>query len=219
MMEKGRLGMEKKLEIKICGITRVQEAAYLNEACADYAGFVFWEKSRRNVNFNQAKEIGKYLKEEIKRVAVTVSPDIKLQKQVEDAGFDILQVHGTLNTKILEDSKIPIWQACNLREPEDMEKLTEHDKITGYVIDAGTPGGGRAFDWATCQTVVERMRKTVFAGKFLILAGGLNSGNVQKAVRLLDPDVVDVSSGVEGACGKEKERIMEFVDSLRKQRE
>lgn len=83
-------------QIKICGITQAWEAFYLNEVHAEYAGFVFWQKSKRNVSFTQAEEIHKFLAKSIKRVAVTVSPDLQLVRRAEQAGFDILQVHGEL---------------------------------------------------------------------------------------------------------------------------
>ena len=202
-------------QIKICGLTRTEEAAYLNQIQAEYAGFVFWEKSKRNVDFVQAEEICHCLDKNITRVAVTVSPNIKLLRQIEQAGFDILQVHGELHEEILEKSRIPIWQACNLKEPEDIEKLRRDSKIVGYVMDAATAGGGKTFDWAAGRQILEKMRTAIMAGKTLVLAGGLNPQNIEDAVQIFSPDVVDVSSGVEGVCGKEKALILEFAAKAR----
>lgn len=202
-------------QIKICGLTRTKEAAYLNQIHAQYAGFVFWENSKRYVDIAQAEEICRCLDKNIMRVAVTVSPDLKLLGQIELAGFDILQVHGELKEEILEKSRISIWQACNLKETADIEKLLWHEKITGYVIDAGTAGSGRTFDWAASRQILEKARTTLMAGKTWILAGGLNSQNVQEAIQIFAPDVVDVSSGVEGDCGKEKTLILEFAGKVR----
>lgn len=202
-------------EIKICGITRTEEALYLNEVRAEYAGFVFWEKSKRNVSIARAKEIGRLLDKEIRRVAVTVSPDLDLAGQIEDAGFDILQVHGELEEEVIRQCGIPVWRACNLQEPEDMGKLERHHKISGYVIDAGTPGSGRTFGWAESLKAVEEMKSTVFAGKKFILAGGLNPGNIAEAVRMFVPDAVDVSSGVEYGQGKDRGLVQEFVKAAR----
>lgn len=208
---------EEKLipKIKICGLTRTEEAAYLNQIQAEYAGFVFYESSRRNVGFAQVKEICNHLDKDIKRVAVTVSPNIKLLEQIEQMGFDILQVHGELHEEILEKSRIPIWQACNLKEPEDIEKLRRDRKIVGYVMDAATAGSGRTFDWMVGSQNLEKMRTAIMAGKTLVLAGGLNPQNIEDAVRIFSPDVVDVSSGVEGVCGKEKALILEFAAKAR----
>lgn len=211
-MEKGKREIPK---IKICGLTKPKEAAYLNQIQAEYAGFVFWEKSKRSVSFAQAEEICCYLDKSIKRVAVTVSPNIRLLQQIEQAGFDILQVHGELQKEILEKSKIPIWQACNLKEAADIEQLIWHEKIAGYVIDAATAGSGRAFDWMASKQIIEKARTTRMAEKKWILAGGLNPQNVQEAIRIFSPDVVDVSSGVEGGCGKEKALVLEFAGKVR----
>lgn len=202
-------------QIKICGLTKSAEASYLNEIHAEYAGFILWEKSKRNVSFAQAEEIGGLLDENIRRVAVTVSPDVELVREIELAGFDILQVHGELQEEIVKQCNIPIWRACNLQKPEDMEKLEQYPKITGYVIDAGTAGGGKTFDWAGSLETVEKMKATVFAGKTFVLAGGLNPENVAEAVRIFRPDVVDVSSGVEGTQGKERALIIEFAGKVR----
>lgn len=201
--------------IKICGLTRTDEAKVLNESKADYAGFVFFEKSRRNVSIMQAREIKQKLNLTIQTVAVTVSPDKELVKQIEEAGFDVLQVHGELKPEILEYVRLPIWRACNLKEPEDVKKLEQHEKITGYVIDAGNAGSGRTFDWNHSRDFLEEARKNAFTGKKFILAGGLNSENVTEGIRMFAPDVVDVSSGVEREYRKEETLIVEFIRKVR----
>ncbi len=95
-------------KIKICGIKREAEAEYLNEAGADYGGFVFYEKSRRNVSIKKAESIARRLYPGIKKVAVTVSLDENLAKAISQAGFDILQVHGEFRPEILK-AGIPLW--------------------------------------------------------------------------------------------------------------
>ena len=202
-------------QIKICGLTRKEEAEFLNRQKADYAGFVFFEESKRNVSLTQAIEIKQKLNPAIQTVAVTVSPDKKLVKQIEAAGFAVLQVHGVLKPEILEYAGIPIWRACNLKEPGDIRNLEQHEKITGYVIDAGTAGSGRTFDWNGNREALEKARGSVFDGKKWILAGGLHPENVSEGIEIFSPDVVDVSSGVEGANGKEERLIAAFIRKVR----
>lgn len=202
-------------EIKICGITRLKEAVYLNEIQAEYAGFVFWEKSKRNVSFSQAEQICRLLDKKIKRVAVTVSPGVGVARRIAEAGFDILQIHGELSEEVLRKCLIPIWRAYNLQKPEDLKSAERHPKIAGYVIDAGASGSGRTFDWEGSLGILDKMKVTVFAGKKFILAGGLDSQNVGKAVRMFQPDVVDVSSGVEGTQGKEQALVAEYAKAAR----
>lgn len=177
------------MQIKICGLTDVKEAEYLNRNHVDYAGFVlFFEKSRRNLTIAQAKPIMEALSPEIKKVAVTVSPTVEQVRQIRDAGFDYVQVHGVLQPEIPD--VMPVLKAFNLT---DMDRFSEYEKcagIKGYVFDAAEPGSGRTFDWNLLKALPRE-------GRLFLLAGGLHAGNVAEAIRTVQPDGVDVSSGVE----------------------
>lgn len=201
-------------QIKICGLTRLEEAGYLNEVKADYAGFVFYRKSKRNVTMDQARLVHTGLSENIKCVAVTVSPDVRLCQQIEEAGFDILQVHGELKPEVLIQSQIPIWRACNIKDIKELEQLEQHEKIVAYLVDASDYGSGRTFDWQSCQDIKEK-KEHYFKGKTFVLAGGLNSENVAEGVQTFEPDIVDVSSGVEKDGRKDRQLIADFVRSAR----
>lgn len=215
-----------EVKIKICGLTRIEEAAYLNEAAADYAGFVFYPKSKRNLSIPQAKQIMKELSPSIKRVAVLVSPRAEEIKEIEEAGFDIIQIHKELYPETYAAAQKPLWRALNIANAKELQEqktgaegggqnsLAEEDpeqKIAAYLIDGENFGSGQTFDWSAA----ERIREFVGASAF-ILAGGLNPDNIEEAIRLFTPDIVDVSSGVEGKCGKDKEKILEFVRKARK---
>lgn len=201
----------KKPKIKICGLTKPKEAEYLNAVSADYAGFVFFEKSKRNVTLEQAKEIQNRLLPEIKAVAVTVSPDQKLLKEIEKAGFDAIQIHGELKPQVLAEAQIPIFRACNLQCARELEGLEHHANIAAYVVDAEHAGSGRTFTWQESAKWIQEKKNTCFFGKPFILAGGLNADNVREGIRLFSPEVVDVSTGVEGLEGKAEALIKEFV--------
>jgi phosphoribosylanthranilate isomerase len=215
------------MKVKICGLTRPEEASYLNEAGADYAGFVFFEKSKRNVTIPQAKEIMEELNPAIRPVAVTVSPDVARVRQIEQAGFSVLQIHGELSPEVLEAAKLPVWYAVNIAKEEELAKRTfflnslpQHlsDKIEAIVVDGAEYGSGKTFDW----TKSKRLKKAgaqsppeLFAKRRFVLAGGLNPKNVQEGIRLFAPDLVDVSSGVEGTAGKDRDLIIEFIRKAR----
>lgn len=201
-------------KIKICGITTPKEAEYLNQAKVDYAGFVFYEKSRRNLSFPQALEIQKALSPNIKRVAVTVSPDIYLCQKLEAAGFDVIQIHGELNLEMLGAARLPLWRAFNVDSVEALQRPEDHEKITAYVVDAPSAGSGKTFHWQNAQTIA-RQKESFFYGKPFVLAGGLNAQNVQEGIRVFRPDIVDVSSGVETNCGKDSQLIFAFVEKAR----
>ena len=178
-------------EVKICGLKKPADAQYVNDAGADYAGFVFYEKSRRNLSRQQAEEIMKKISPRIKKVAVTVSPD-----------------------------------AINLSDPEEFEAKTksffelpeeQQQKITAIVVDGAGYGGGQRFDWQK-QLHMDR-QAGIFAGRKFVLAGGLHAGNVAEGIRLFDPDIVDVSSGVEEKDQKEEALIKQFVTCVKEEAE
>jgi phosphoribosylanthranilate isomerase len=216
----------KQVEIKICGLTKPVEASYLNEADVGYAGFVFFEKSRRRVSIEQTDHIRAKLKSTIKSVAVTVSPDMQLVHELEDAGFDILQVHRELTMEVLENSTIPIWYAFNVSDPVEVAEKQQFfeslpkalaDKIVAVVVDGAQFGSGKTFDWNSDWADGNGQNMSaVFENRKFILAGGLNPENVSEGIRIFHPDIVDVSSGVEGQFGKDKEKIEAFVREVRR---
>ena len=216
-------------EIKICGITTRQEAEYLNAAQADYAGFVFYEKSRRHVNISDAAMIRRSLYPGIQAVAVTVDPTPQQLRMIEIGGFDILQVHGSLSLEVLRECRIPIWRAFNIQTLADAEKQTdepqeeqeervrlEKERIEAYVLDGISYGGGQTFDW-NAQSAAQI--RTLFGTKKLVLAGGLNEDNIAEGIALFQPDVVDVSSGVERdyGSGKDEEKIKKFIGKVKRE--
>jgi len=214
-------------KIKICGLRTKEDAAILNENQVDFAGFVlFFEKSKRCVEIEQAVQIMKYLSGTIRTVAVTVSPTVGQLHQIEAAGFDFLQVHGDLLPQVLEEADLPILRAVNitgkvLSSKQDLQALEISDKIAGYVLDGKNPGGGKNFDWGRMKPAIQNVFSGKRSDKLFMLAGGLYPENVEQAVRLLSPDIVDVSSGVElpgldkdgKAYGKDREKVRLFCQN------
>ncbi|MBR1478336.1 MAG: phosphoribosylanthranilate isomerase [Lachnospiraceae bacterium] len=217
-------------EIKICGITDIRETEYLNEYRVDYAGFVFYPASKRNITIHQAKQIANELDPEIKKVAVLVSPDAGQIEAIQEAGFaDILQIHKDIDIRALRAADLPVWRAVNISTMQNIEEaayvtdmdavrlttgITDtdadliKDKITAIVADAPDFGSGKTFDWSDGKINIKSHLK-------FILAGGLNASNVTEGIRIFHPDTVDVSSGVEGDHGKSKDKIAEFVKAVR----
>lgn len=201
------------MQIKICGLTSPEEAAYVNAVQADYIGMVlFFEKSKRNISIAQAKEIMPALHPQIKRVAVTVSPSLEQVRQIHTAGFDYVQIHGELKKEIIRETAVPILRAYNGTSMDfcEYERMSGCERIAGYVFDATSPGSGETCDWDTVNAI-PRDKKLFF------LAGGLNAQNVAEAIRYVRPDVVDVSSGVEYADkpGKDPVKIKLFAEAAR----
>lgn len=201
----------KSMRIKICGLTRICEAEYLNKNQVNYVGFVmYYPKSKRNVDAKTAKQIMEKLDSNIQKVAVVVSPTEEQVQEIADTGFDYIQIHGELSEELLEKIKIPIWKAFNVQDMERFEIYRRSEKIVGYLFDASEPGSGKTFDWNI-------LKQIPMDGKLRILAGGLTPDNVQKAIVAVHPDVVDVSSGVEytDRQGKDPEKIDAFVRQVR----
>lgn len=199
--------------IKICGLTKVTEAAYLNANHVDLAGFVlFFPKSKRNITIDHAKEIMYALDPSIKKTAVVVKPSIEQIRQIEAAGFDYIQIHGTIDPALFSTIRIPILKAFNVKDMDTIADYRSDKNVAGYVFDAHEPGSGKPFDW-TLLSDIPRDNKLFF------LAGGISADNVKEAIRKLSPDGIDVSSGVEykesDKTGKDPKRIEEFVRIIR----
>lgn len=196
--------------VKVCGLTDTVEADYLNKNKVDFAGFVlFFPKSKRNISIEKAEQIMAELDENIKKVAVIVSPDESEIQQINGSGFDYVQIHGEIKDRLLEQISKPVFKAFNIKDIKNIHKYQNNAKIVGYVFDAAAPGSGKVFDWSILNDI-KRDAKT------FILAGGLNDSNVREAVKLVNPDVVDVSSGVEydSGRGKDSEKIKQFIRQL-----
>lgn len=198
--------------IKVCGLTTKKEAEFLNENKVDLAGMVmFFPKSKRNITPKTAMEIISSLDKNIKKVAVVVSPTYEEIKIIESLDFDYVQIHGELSEELESKINLPILKAFNIKDMDLYERYQKSQKVVGYVFDAQEPGSGKVFDWSLVKTLPKD-------DKMLILAGGLNPENVEKAIEYIHPDGVDVSSGVEYSDipGKDPEKIKRFVENARK---
>lgn len=161
-----------------------------------------------------------------KKVAVTVSPDAAQIKTLQQMKFDIIQMHGKLSEDAITAAELPVWYAINLSDPEEFEAKTKsffelpeelQQKITAIVVDGAGYGGGQSFDWQK-QLNIDR-QAGIFAGRKFVLAGGLHAGNVAEGIQLFDPDIVDVSSGVEEKDQKEEALIKQFVTCVKEEAE
>lgn len=199
-------------KIKICGITCREDIEILNEFLPEYAGFVmFFPKSRRNISAQTAVNLLSLLDRRIKTVAVTVCPTEQQVSEIAECGFDFIQMHGEVESSIIENSPIPVLKAFNVSDIDKVSVYDENKNVCGYVFDAASPGSGKTFDWEILKNIPHDKR-------LFILAGGLDYKNVTDAIEILNPDIVDVSSGVENESrtGKSREKTAEFVRTVRK---
>lgn len=203
---------EKVTKVKICGLTRKEDIMAVNEMLPDYIGFVF-AKSRRQVNYETAKQLKSYLNSRIKVVGVFVNEEIdNIKRLYQDNIIDIAQLHGDETEEYIKDLKervsCPIIKAARVREREDITKVNQlpcdYILLDGYHEDQ-YGGSGICFDWS----LISSRNKPFF------LAGGIYSGNIQKAIEETRPYCIDVSSGVETDGLKNLEKIKEIISLVR----
>lgn len=182
-------------------------------AGADAIGFVFYAKSPRAVGVEQARAIIAALPPFVTTVGLFVNmARDELQSVLSRVPLDLLQFHGDESVTQCEGFGRPYIKALRVKPGDDIAaRVNEYPSASGVLLDTyveGVPGGtGEAFDWSLVPTGLN---------KPVILAGGLQSGNVAEAVRQLRPYAVDVSGGVEVSKGiKDAQKIADFIQAAR----
>lgn len=213
--------------IKICGITRLDDARCAADAGADFLGFIFYPRSPRYLPPKRAAAIAKTIRAELgvespRFVGVVVNEGIEaIRTLIEDANLDLVQLHGDEPPEVLEALGQHAFKALQPRSLEDAQaalriyprRSSQGPKATpDLLVDAYHPhkrgGTGQPAEIASAQWLASRCR--------LMLAGGLAPENVAEAIRQIRPWGVDVSSGVELEKGvKDHARIQAFVDAVR----
>lgn len=201
-----------KTRVKICGIRRLEDALIAAGQGADAIGLVFYEPSPRAVDIDTARVIANQVPAFVTVVGLFVNPTVQ---QVEDVlakvPLDLLQFHGDESPDFCQQFGRRWIKAIRVQGQEDIEEAFEcYHQSSGLLVDAYDPrqygGTGKSFDWRKIPD--DRPLP-------LILAGGLNSGNVARAVTEVKPWAVDVSGGVESRKGvKDAARIIEFLNEV-----
>lgn len=188
------------VRVKICGITRPEDAEVAVAAGADALGFMFYEPSRRCVSIESAAEMTRRLPPMVTKVGVFVDPDVELvHRAIEVAGVDTLQFHGRESPEFCRQFAPHMTiKAFRIRSPESLQELSRY-QTHAWLLDSYVPGQaggtGTRFNW-------ELARRAREYNVPIILAGGLTPANVGEAIRLVRPYAVDVSSGVESTPGR-----------------
>ncbi len=199
--------------VKICGITRIEDALVAARLGARALGFVFVAASPRCIAGSRADEIIRKLPPFVATVALFVNPGAaEVAGILREAHFDLLQFHGDESPEFCRQFKVPYAKAVRVRRDTDLLQYARlYDDARALLLDAyveGRHGGtGVAFDW----DLIPRDLPVP-----LILSGGLRPDNVADAIRRVRPWAVDVSSGVESSPGVKDERKMAaFIESVR----
>lgn len=197
------------VRVKICGITRLQDLQTACEAGADALGFVFYEKSPRQVTVEAAAALVRALPPFVQSVGLFVNAEPAfIERVLQAAPLDLLQFHGDETPADCARYGRPYVKAVRVNPDTDLLKCAaDFDAARGLLLDAwvpGVPGGtGERFDWNLIPPDLPAP---------VILSGGLTPDNVADAVRRVRPWAVDVSSGVEVSKGiKDAHKIAQFI--------
>jgi phosphoribosylanthranilate isomerase len=201
-----------RTRIKICGLTRVDNALDAARAGADAIGMVFYPPSPRHVEPAQAREIVRALPAFVNTVALFVDADAAtVQSVIEQVRPSLLQFHGDESAAYCRQFNLPYIKAVRVRPGLNLvQYAAQFDDAQGILLDAfvaGAVGGtGQSFDWDLIPVDLPLP---------LILSGGLDAENVAAAIRRTRPWAVDVSSGVEAAKGiKDATKVVQFIQEV-----
>jgi phosphoribosylanthranilate isomerase len=199
------------MKVKICGITDLTTALAAIDYGADAIGFVFAE-SKRRISVEKAKEIVAHLPKEVLKVGVFVNEEkAKIEEIATIVGLSHVQLHGDETPAFSESLSFPIIKAISVHDEQSLKRIDDYS--CEYVLLDGPKGkyrggNGLAFDWH-CISANKIKNKKV------LLAGGLHEENVEEAIRLIKPYMVDVSSGVETEGKKDLDKIQSFINKAK----
>ncbi|MEX2962759.1 phosphoribosylanthranilate isomerase [Microbulbifer sp. TYP-18] len=201
------------MQVKICGITRPEDAIMAVTLGADALGMVFYPHSPRCVSIDRAAEIAAAVPPFVTLVGLFVDADAAQVREVLDrVPLNLLQFHGAESADYCQQFGRPYIKALRMKEDLDVAgTMARYPQARGLLLDAfrpGVPGGtGETFDW-------QRVPRD--SGRQIILAGGLSPENVAQAIAIARPQAVDVSGGVEASPGcKDERKVAEFIRAAR----
>lgn len=208
---------EPKPKVKICGLTSLEDARFSSGALADYLGFIFYEGSKRYIEASRAGAIINWI-EGIQCVGVFVNQPLDDVNMIaRQTGIDLVQLHGTENPEYCNLVEKPVIKAVHVGEEDTAgdvrTRIEEYRGSVDYLLfDTKTEdqwgGTGQSFDWSLLKDAVRNIP--------FFLSGGLHAGNVRSACSIAEPDVVDLSSGVEAEPGvKDYDKIETFMNVIR----
>ncbi len=211
-----------KTAIKFCGLTTPEALHAASQCGADYVGFMLWEKSPRALPLDQARALSLSCPDNLRIVGVFVNPgDEQLQRTLADTPLDMIQLHGDEDANrvaaIRALTGLPVMKAIRLASREDLFAIPAFEAVADWLLFdtkldpqiSNLPGGtGHSFDW---QILKDRNFR-----KPWMLSGGLHIDNIGRALSLLKPFAVDVSSGIEDAPGRKNiEKMKAFAAAIK----
>ncbi|MBN1931981.1 MAG: phosphoribosylanthranilate isomerase [Desulfobacterales bacterium] len=208
------MAIKSQIQIKVCGLTLVDEMLACASLGVDAVGFVFYPKSPRYVTQYQAKEICQAVPPNVKSVGVFVNHTYsEIMQIVEGCLLDAVQLHGQESPELvqrLRKENLIVIKALFVKSKPSLKDVSNYE-ASAYLLEYGKGPlpGGNALIW-NWEVVKD------FGKKYpLILAGGLTPNNITAAIKVSNPDAVDVSSGVERIPGrKDLEKVKSFTQAV-----
>ncbi len=206
---------ESPIQIKICGLTDVDQAVACAELGAHAIGLIFYPKSPRHLELNQARQIARHLPPNVPAVGVFVNESFEdIMRTVAFCGLGAVQLHGQeapeLVRRLRAENRHVIKALFSGRAPALNAAPDYHASAFLVECGKGELPGGNALTWNWEEAL------TVDRTQPLILAGGLDPANIAQAIQKAQPDAVDVSSGVEAKPGrKDLKQVARLIDAVR----
>lgn len=194
------------VKIKVCGITNLDDAMKAVELGADFLGFNFYPPSPRYIAPEKARAILARVPAQVGKVALFVNePKEKIRAVIDKQNFSVVQLHGEESAEYCRGWELKVIKAFRVRNRESLIGMEEFP-ADYYLVDSWAPGyggSGAPFPWKWLEGLKSDR---------LILAGGLDAGNVAEAIRLVRPHGVDVCTSVEDRPGiKDHEKLKKFI--------
>jgi len=202
-----------KVRVKICGLTRLEDALLAVSLGAHALGFIFFKKSPRYVSPEVARNIIQSLPPFVQTVGVFVNEKAEvIRKTAQFCGLNLIQLHGNESPDFCVELGLPCIKAFRIKDEESLKSLPSYKgKVKAWLLDTykkDLPGGtGETFNWDLANRA-----KTY--GVPVILAGGLGPDNIETAIKTVRPYAIDVNSGIEVCPGVKDKELMEKLFNI-----
>lgn len=185
------------MKVKICGITKLDDAKLSYELGADAIGFIFYEKSKRYISPEKAKEIIRQIPAFVLKVGVFVNESAdKINNIAKDIKLNLIQLHGSESPEMVADIDLPVLKAFRVRDNFDYSIIKQYNNCS-FLLDTYNKnefgGTGQQFNWKNIPSEIKSE---------IILAGGISENNIEQICKDVKPYAVDVSSSIEIEPGK-----------------
>ena len=193
------------MKIKICGMRRLEDIEIINKYKPDFVGIIFYPKSKRYVDLETAKLLVEKLDKNIKSVGVFVNEEAdKINEILDYTGINIAQLHGDESPEFCKKIKKEVWKALSVKDENILDELKKYKKDVSLILfDNAKGGSGKIFDWNLIKNLDKDLK--------IALAGGISAENIEKAMKEIKPNLIDVNSCIETDGFKDEEKIKEIM--------